>query len=98
MEDDGGPVRIVQERPPDHTLEDRLAGGKLVLERGERGLEGQALDWIRAVQPARQGLEHHRQSARKAAGVVLAQAKLDRVQRGVDLVALDAALEIGRAS
>ena len=90
---DGGQVRVVDDHALEQTLEDPLALGEPRLEIGQRRLKSESLGRRAApIQPARQDAEHEREALGIAARVELAQRELDRVERRLDRVRLEAVL------
>ena len=97
LQEHGGAVRVVQEKPGQQFLEDLVAVFQPRLDVGQRFLEGQqgqgiALVFAVIVEPGGQGLEHERQAARIGAGVVLAQGELHGVDGRLDVAGVDAVL------
>jgi hypothetical protein len=89
-EDHGRAVRIVDEVALDQTLEVAALVGETGLDRGERLLERERRERIAVVEPSLQGPQHDGDAAGKAAGVVLAQRKFDRIEGGFDFQRIDA--------
>ena len=83
-QDQDGAVRVVDEMAADEVLEIALAAGHARLDGGERRLEGERRQRIAPMQPGAQRPQHEDDAARERAGVVLAQMKLDGVERGFE--------------
>ena len=83
-------VRVFQQPLANQPFKPGLAAGDAALEGGQRRFEGQRRQRVAVMQPAAHGAQHQGQTAREAAGIVLAQAKLDGVDGRLDHFGLDA--------
>ena len=79
LEQQGRAVRVLDQIVADHAFKVVLAACHAILDRLQGRLKGQRGQWVAIVQPGGQGADHQRQAAGVAAGVVFAQAELDRV-------------------
>ena len=85
-----GPVRVFQQPLANQRLKPGLAVGNAALEGGQRRFKSQRRQRVAVMEPAGHGAQHQGQPARKAAGVVLAQAKLDGIDGRLDHFGLNA--------
>ena len=81
---------VVDEMAFEQLFEVAVGARNLRLDRSERPLECKRREWIAPVQPGSQRPKHERDTARKRAGIVLAQPELNRVESGIDGRRIDA--------
>ncbi len=94
----GGAMGVVEQIGANQRLEIGRIVGQPLLDRGQRRFEGQRGQRILIVEPGRQRAHHQQQATRIGAGVVLAQAELDGVERGFDHLRLEALVgQVGQA-
>lgn len=83
---------VVEEVVADGVFEDLFPGGQTSLDVGQRGLPGQRGQRITVIEPGGQGLDHGRETAREAAGIVLAVGEFHAVDGGLHGGGVDAVL------
>ncbi|MBV6505662.1 MAG: hypothetical protein ILNGONEN_01226 [Syntrophorhabdaceae bacterium] len=81
-------MRIFEQVPANQIFKETFLHTRF--DRLERSFKGERLERIAVIQPTGQRAQHQRQPARKRAGVVLAQTKLNGVQRRLDGLRIDA--------
>ena len=91
----GGAVFVVEEVIADGVLEDLLPGGQTGLDVGQRTFPGQRGQRIAVIEPGGQGLDHGREPAREAAGIVFAVGEFHAVDGGLHGGGIDAVLGKG---
>ena len=82
LQDDRHAVGVVQQVAANEAAQGGRVVGQRRLERRQRGLESQRGQRVAAVEPGAEGAQQQPQPARRAAGVVLAQLELGRVDHG----------------
>jgi hypothetical protein len=83
-------VRIIEEIAGNQALEIRLAVSNAGFERVQRRFERQRRQRVTIVEPSFQRAQQRRDPTWEGAEIVLAQAKFDRVQGGVNCHPVDA--------